>query len=231
MIRVNLLPEEYRPTEGASWSVLLTFIVAILVVAGAGVFALFVQFRSSGLEDHLKAANAQAVILKDKADEHDRLQDDIDKASARKDTIEEIAQSKINWAKKLDELTDLLLEDEMWIHELELREGDKKPIRVGGEAINHGSLRITCFFVGDAPRLVDAFYRQVTGHRSFFSIFEEASLPQTTTENITDFYKTPFIPDHEENLASTLELYLKGPPTRDQQNEQPPKKQPPKPAN
>jgi hypothetical protein len=210
MIRVNLLPEEYRPTEGASWSVLLTAIVVIVVVAGTGIFFGYAKITASGLESDLQEATAEASRLKKFADEYEVLVRQIEEASVREKTIKEIAQSKINWGKKLDEFTDLILEDDMWIHELELIEGDKKLDVLTGET-NWGSLRIKAYFCGISSGLANQFFRQVKNDRSFFSIFRDTSQPQTTREDINMVYHgTPFVEDDRLNLSSVIDLYLRG---------------------
>lgn len=210
MIRVNLLPEEYRPTERTSWSVLLAFIGVIFVVAGAGFFALWIRIEAGTLADDLKRKNGEEKALQKVSLEHEQLKGELDEATNRERNIKEIARSKINWAKKLDELTDLILKDEMWIHELELVEGTGRGPSEGAPK-DFGSLRISCFFVGESPKLVNAFYQEVRKSHSFYSIFRDVDSPQMNMENISTVYNEEFEEEQEDNLASTLTLLLQGP--------------------
>ena len=210
MIRVNLLPEEYRPAEGASWSVLLTIIVAIVVVSGAGFVAFMMQVRSITAKTDLDDKRLAAIELKKAADKHDLLEKEIADARQREHTIKQIAMSKINWSKKLDELTDLILVDDMWIHELELIEGDGSTDKATNEE-NWGSLKIHGYFCGDVSGLVSDFYDQIKRHRSFFSIFVRTAPPRWQKKDINKEYSQDFIPEHQMNLYSTMELFLAGP--------------------
>ncbi|MCZ6689782.1 MAG: hypothetical protein O7H41_09280 [Planctomycetota bacterium] len=206
MIRVNLLPERFREAPSASWSVLLTFIIVILAVAGVGVAAMLTKFSADSAQANLDTAKANAEVLRVKAEVHTRLVREIDEEEKRMTTIKDIAQSKINWAKKLDELTGLILQDDMWIHELELLEGTRKA--GPGGVRDFGKLKIQCFFSGTSTAPVNTFYQNLRSNRSFFSIFRDVSQPSANKRDIEDVYKVKFVDDQKLNVQSTFELHL-----------------------
>ena len=179
----------------------------ILAVAGVGVAALGVDISASAAEQDLVDAKALAEVKKTDAEVYTQLEEDIKDALNRMDTIKSIAQSKINWAKKLDELTDLILADDMWIHELELLQGSGKPAQ-GGAYQDFGTLKIQCFFSGTSMAPVNTFYQNLKNHRSFFSIFRDAGQPSATRRDIEDVYHKEFVEDQKWDVQSTFELHL-----------------------
>ena len=211
MIRVNLLPDEYRPKEGASWAVLLTamFVAAavVLLIVGVGV----VKLKEVGLRGDLALKEADAELKKKKAEVHDQLEEEIAAARNREKTIKGIAESKVNWARELDLLTDLILEGQMWLEELELLDSPKAKPGQGKKRVVAPRLRLMAYFVGEQPRLMNEFYTQLESSRAFFNIFdpEGTSRPQWERKNISEVYGVPFIEDHELNLLSVFELNMK----------------------
>ena len=225
MIRVNLLPDEYRPKEGASWAVLLTamFVAAVVVLLIIGV--VFFNMRAGKIKNDLETKTIDAAAKAKEAEEFDTLEAGIAAAGRRQTTIKLIAQSKVNWARQIDLLTNLILEGQMWLEELELIDNPKAQPGAGRGAVVTPNLRLMCYFVGEQPRLMTEFYAQLESSRAFFTIFdpEGGNRPQWERKNITDHYGVPFIDEHELNLLSVFELSMK-PLTK------PPQKKPTKPA-
>jgi hypothetical protein len=220
MIRVNLLPEEYRQSEGASWSTLLAFIIVAAAVALSGVGVGIVQVKAKGLENTRNELKTKKEDRKREAEEHTRLKNEIADARKRETTIKDIAQSKKNWAKQLSELTDLVIDGQMWVHELELQEKRKLTQAQKGQQ-RTGSLRVVCYFVGKSPSLGNEFYNQVNNKRAFFQIFdpEKTSRPRWEAKNISDVYGVKFHAEDEMNLLFPFEFVLRP----EKKPEQPPK--------
>lgn len=211
MIRVNLLPDEYRPKEGASWAVLLTAMfvaaVVVLLIVGVGI----VKIRAAQYRSDLDVKKAEAEEKRKKAEEFDNLQAEIKSARRRETTIKEIAQSKVNWARELDLLINLILEGQMWMEELELVDNPRAAAGAGKKGPVAPRLRLMCYFVGEQTGLMHEFYSQLESSRAFFNIFdpEGTSPPQWERKNISEVYGVPFVEEHELNLLSIFELSMK----------------------
>ena len=108
MIRVNLLPQDYRKKTATPMAVLLPTVGAITLVLLAGFGWAWLHFAElakvdndlSDLQGTLASkAPALAYVAKLK-EEHADFEN-------RKSTIKEIASSRVLWTKKLDELFDI----------------------------------------------------------------------------------------------------------------------------
>ncbi len=109
MIRINLLPPEYRKVEGTPVARLVTTVAAVALVAGAvGLwgwyhFAVLAQIREQRAQKEEELAS-----LKAQADRAASLEKELKEYQRRRDTIEKIGASRILWSKKLDELADII---------------------------------------------------------------------------------------------------------------------------
>lgn len=109
MIKVNLLPPEYRKVEGTPVARLAVTIAGVFLVAcAAGLWGyvhmgMLSQIRDERIqkEDELRALTAQA-------ERSQALLREYKEYLRRRETIEKIGSSRILWSKKLDELADLV---------------------------------------------------------------------------------------------------------------------------
>jgi hypothetical protein len=135
MIRVNLLPQDYRKTPATPLGVLLPAIGSLTLVLILGFGWAWLHFaelaKVEGIRSELDAtlqSKAPAVLyvvaLKE---EHADFEN-------RRATIKEIASSRVLWTKKLDELFDIATNDDngsqylIWLSTLEV----KPPAFAGG---------------------------------------------------------------------------------------------------
>jgi len=109
MIRINLLPEEFRRTERASPKLFAATIAGVILVCSAfGWFGL-VYFGELGNLEVEQAAVAEDLVGKKK---HAAYCDDLIKEKSeyanRSNTIQSIRRSRVAWTAILDELIDVV---------------------------------------------------------------------------------------------------------------------------
>ncbi len=109
MIKINLLPEEYRRKEKTSFKIFLATAAGTLVVSAcAGVFA-YIWFGTLTEVRRKKATleeNYQVLVPQAKYD--DQLKAEKQDFAAREKTIKQIRRNRISWTRKLDQFIDVV---------------------------------------------------------------------------------------------------------------------------
>lgn len=148
MIRINLLPEEFRRAEGTPMPRLIA-IVASVAVAFSMMLAcgyVFLRKLPEANEKAKEAATTLATRKKQLADSgYEELLATIDALGMRKKAIGDIYRSRVEWAQKLDELVDLVPED-IGLVRVNLSEPDK--IRGSRSDMHGGILTLECLSTG-----------------------------------------------------------------------------------
>lgn len=109
MIRINLLPEEYRKQARTPVKLLLGLLLAVVVNAGLATFWAFQAFglqaeiasENSGLQTELDGLTPQVTY-------YNSLDGESKQYKSRESTLAGITSSRISWTKKLDELIDVV---------------------------------------------------------------------------------------------------------------------------
>lgn len=128
MIEINLLPPQYRTVERTPLPVFLGLIAAILVIAGAGGYLWKLQIDGRKLQEKKDQLTSIRDTKQKEVDEIKRIEKEIQESQGRIDTVLNIAESKVYWAQKLDQLTHVL-PSYAWIESL---------------SYDGGSLKLTC---------------------------------------------------------------------------------------
>jgi Tfp pilus assembly protein PilN len=109
MIKINLLPPEYRKVEGTPIARLVATVAGVaLVTCAAGVWgyvhtAMLAQVREERIQREEELANVKAL-----ADRSQALLKEFKEYQRRRETIEKIGASRMLWSRKLDELSDII---------------------------------------------------------------------------------------------------------------------------
>jgi Tfp pilus assembly protein PilN len=165
MIEINLLPPQYRSVERTPLPVFLSLIGG-LVLIGAAFFGLLIMVKSAQRADEERG---QLEALRDKkkkeAEAVDQLQRDIQEAEGRVNTVLGIAESKIYWAIKLEQLM-RVLPDYVWFDSLSIA---SRP--TGGE------LRLACNARGTGLERFTSFKQALRTDTNFFYHFDGIEAP------------------------------------------------------
>src|SRR5262245_45074524 len=101
MIRVNLLPPEYRKVEGTPIARLVTTVAGVALVAGAAGWWGWYHFAVlTHVRDERTTKEEELSALKAQADRTKQLEKELKEYRRRRDTIENIAASRILWSRK-----------------------------------------------------------------------------------------------------------------------------------
>lgn len=166
MIEINLLPPQYRSVERTPLPVFLSLIGGLALIGAAFVGLLLMMKAVQRAEEAKSQITAERDKKKKLAEEVDQLERDIAEAKGRVDTVLGIADSKIFWGIKLDQLMRILPEGVIWIDSLSIVQ---RP--TGGE------LRLECNAKGVDLQRFTGWKQTLRQDTNFFYHFDGISAP------------------------------------------------------
>jgi Tfp pilus assembly protein PilN len=166
MIEINLLPPQYRAVERTPLPIFLTLVGGLLLVAGSLV-ALAWATRDARKAEELKGnLTAERNEKKKQAQVVDQLEEEIKEAQGRVDTLLNIAESKIYWAQKLEQLV-RSLPASVWIDSLSISQ--KQP--------GVGEVKLVCNARGTGFNKLAELKQSLRGDTNFFYHFSGIEAP------------------------------------------------------
>ena len=188
MRRINLLPAELRAPERTSFGTMLlvtggTVLVALSVVMLVAVHLIWLPAAIDSKQERA----ARRVQKERTAKQNDKLKAQITPFEHRRKTIKDIFAGRILWAKKLDQLCDLIPED-IWLDKIELREAKSAG---KGKQTEGPTLTLDCHVVGtDESRIADflrTLKEDIARKEDFFDDFLSIERPGWKAEVFKDF--------------------------------------------
>jgi Tfp pilus assembly protein PilN len=174
MIRINLLPPEYRRSERTSPKLFAaTLLGVILVCSSFGWFGFVYLGRLGNLEVEESAVAEDLASKKKQATYHDALLKEKQEFQKRSDTIQTIGRSRIVWTQILDQLIETVNNDGdterhlAWFKSIQVKAGDGKK---GPEVTMPG------FVQGDSIKKLADFHEDLE-HSPFFVDVQSKSAP------------------------------------------------------
>lgn len=190
MIRVNLLPAEYRKRDRTPIKVFASLVVGIVTTCAFAFYYADTYFGElATVEKQLAAIKADVAGLVPQVQHHDSLVREKADYEARAQTIHDISRSRISWVKKVDELIDIVNAGEpredtgdgylVWFGQLAIAQqvveaGGRK----GAKGPGGGSVRIQGNAATDHMSSVVALLKDLRNDESFFSVFENIEDPK-----------------------------------------------------
>ena len=133
MIRINLLPEDYRKSERTApklFAATLLGVISVCSILGWFGYVYFGHLANLSVEE---AAVAENLASKKKMSEYyDSLVQEKTEYSKRSKTIQSISKSRVRWARIMDELIDVVNNNGdterhlAWFKSITVRPGDNK---------------------------------------------------------------------------------------------------------
>jgi hypothetical protein len=206
MIRVNLLPEEYRKVESTSLSLFLLFLIGVIVVALAFVAWVTLQLQGGALADELGSYKARLAKVTNEAKVVKELQAELAKYDERLTTVMAIRAGRIYWSKKLDRLV-ANTPGNIWFVSMRMRQAAAMKLK-RGEVPKPGSdggfLEIDCFQKTNKLTILAEYRDTLMEDRIFYADFKRMRPPGFLTARWPDA-----IEEDQVTLKFTVVLYLK----------------------
>ena len=158
MIEINVLPAELRPTEPTPWPKMLALLGVGLFLLGQSLVFVWYHFNyNPTLRDQLQLLQEDLRAKLEQAKRADELKEEISDYALRRDTILKIRQARTLWAKKLDQIIDVV-PDYVWLTGITVTEG------ATGRATKGPVITMTCFSLGSDEKRIAAFLRTIKNH-------------------------------------------------------------------
>lgn len=193
MIRVNLLPSEYRRRDRTPLRVFATLIAAVVAVCACGFYYAETFFGElGGVDARLAEVRNELFGLQPQVKHHDSLVREKDDYSARATTIHEISKSRISWTKKVDELIDITNAGEpreensngylVWFASLNIAQnvfesGAKKKKKGAAEPDTAGTVKLQGMCASEHASSIVAFLNDLKSNDEFFKDFASIEDP------------------------------------------------------
>lgn len=158
MIEINLLPAELRPTQPTPWPKLLGLLGVGLVLLGEALTLVYYHFNlNPTLQDMLKELETELKNKTALAARADSLREQIEDYKLRAQTIIQIRDQRILWAKKLDQIIDVI-PDYVWLSGITVSEG------LPGSKAKGPIITLNCFSLGSDEKRISGFLRGIKNH-------------------------------------------------------------------
>jgi len=205
MIRVNLLPEEYRKVESTSLSLFLLFLLGVILVALAFVGWLFLSIQGGRITTEVQAKEGMLAKVTKEAQRAEKLKADLAQYNKRQTTIMAIRAGRIYWSRKLAQLVNDTRSN-IWFTKISMKQNDAYMI-AQGEAVDAsrdgGFLELQCFQKTDNFEKLAEYRDRLLEDRLFFSDFARIRPPEFTTA-----YWPPAVEEDRVTLSFKLVLYI-----------------------
>lgn len=185
MIRVNLLPPEYRKADGPPIARVVALVSGAVVTASAFGVWCWVHFGVLAEAESLRAEKEEDLAqVRALADRSDALEREFQEYQRRRDTIEKIGSSRILWSRKLDELADLVHnKGDSKLYLVWLNSIRTNTPRVSGSPV---ALTITGVSGGEEYARLSDFNKTIKDTKEFFEDFIKVDPPEGTQRRFDD---------------------------------------------
>lgn len=190
MIKVNLLPPDYRKKDRTPLGRFIVIIIGVILVTSSLGFFLYVRWGLLN-EAFSEKERILSVLrgLEAKGRYSDQLKLEKQEYNRRSETIQTIGNSRILWTKKLDQLADIVYcngdtEKRMvWLDDLKVQQD-----RMQGKKGSHGTLMMKGYTAPGVLEKLSDFHADIT-NSDFFGDFFEISKPAGTLKKFKDNYE------------------------------------------
>ncbi|MCY2960301.1 MAG: hypothetical protein NTY35_09065 [Planctomycetota bacterium] len=191
MIRINLLPEEYR--KKARTPIKLVLALAAVVTVNAGM-ATWWAWQRIGIQAEIEseAASLQTEMdgLNPQVTYHQSLESEAKQYKTREEALASITTSRISWTKKLDELIDVVNRGQngqrhlVWLDDLQVSQTTDPKAKVPG------TVRASGHSGSDKFAQVANFLEDLEGS-TFIADFQPPAPPEGSQTNVDETLMPP----------------------------------------
>lgn len=181
MIRINLLPPDYRHSEGTPLPVFLALIGALVLLGGAGIYYLGTVKTGLTLVDDEQQLIAEKSTTQGRADKYDVLRGEIKDRENRIATVFRIAESRFPWSIKLEQFVEIMPRN-IWIEGLNMER------RSDGT----GEIKLRCNARGTSLQAIAEFKQRLRENTNFFHHFKGAIETEIIRKSTGEEYVEPY---------------------------------------
>ena len=187
MIEINLLPPQYRTVERTPLPVFLGMIGGLVVVAALGLYLIKLNIPTRRLEEQRIQLTGIRDAKAKEVEDIRKIERELQESQGRIDTVLGIAESKVYWAQKLDNLV-RILPSYAWI-----------------ESLNYdgGRLTLTCKARGTGYQKYTELRQKFRNDTNFMYHFDTIPLTAIDVVSPGDIYLEPAV------LSFTLSLPIR----------------------
>ncbi len=179
MIRINLLPEELQKAASTQKTLFLSLLGGVSASVVFAFVLVILYWSVLAIRDEAENRKIQVDLVKEKAAEVDRINEDIAFYKEREKAIIEIKSQRILWSKKLAQLAELT-PSSIWITKVAMRTLDPSEYKWDGKTEQTGGrLTLSCFAEGTDVLTMTKFRSALqSGDRSFYKdLIDVRALP------------------------------------------------------
>lgn len=183
MIRINLLPEEYRRKARTPLKMLAAIMAVVAVNGSLAAYWTWLQFGVlTQIETEHSVKQVEMDGLAPQVKYHDALKSETATYASREQTLAQITKNRILWTRKLDELIDVVnlggdgVRHYIWLDDLTVKQDG------AGRNTSHGSLKAAGHSGSPKWDQVANFLEDVEDDSlsSFIDTFQKPSSPEGT---------------------------------------------------
>jgi len=186
MIRINLLPEEFRKKARTPVKLVLALVAVVTVNAGMGTWWAWQRIGVQA-EIESEAASLQTEMdgLTPQVTYHQALESEAKQYKTREETLTSITTSRISWTKKIDELIDVVSRGQngqrhlVWLDDLQVTQSTDPKAKVPG------TVRASGHSGSDKFAQVANFLEDLEGS-PFIADFQAPAPPEGSQTNVDE---------------------------------------------
>ena len=216
MIRINLLPEEYRRRARTPFKMMAALAGAVAVNASLVAWWCWLAFGvAAEVETERSVLQVEMDGLTPLVKYHEALQSEVGFHSMREEALAQITKDRVLWTKVLDELIDIVhsggegVRHYIWFDDLSVKQDEGRSTRPGAQQ-SYGNLRSSGHSGSAAFNQVAAFLEDFEDPTlsSFSTTFYRPAAPEGTVSASDDGLVPPV------NWSFPLSLDLRSPDER-----------------
>lgn len=186
MIRINLLPEEYRNAGRTPVKLLLSVAAAVSINGLLVAWWAWLAFGiAAEIESERTVLQTEMDGLTPQVKYHQALEGEQKRFASRERTLADITASRISWTQKIDQLLDVISSGSstsrhfVWLDDLTVSQ------KVNARTKSGGSLRAAGFSGSDNFAQVANYLEDIENSESFMKHFRKPGPPEGT-ESVVD---------------------------------------------
>lgn len=191
MIRINLLPEEFRKKARTPVKLVLALVAVVTVNAGMGTWWAWQRIGvQSEIESEAASLQTEMDGLTPQVTYHQSLESEAKQYKSREETLASITTSRISWTKKLDELIDVVNRGQngqrhlVWLDDLQVTQSTDPKAKVPG------TVRASGHSGSDKFAQVANFLEDLEGS-TFIADFQPPAPPEGSQTNVDETLMPP----------------------------------------